>query len=106
MVLLQLVTEREGAYGAPASLVFTASEEEVLRMLQRRYEGKTAKQQCRHAVGTLAWAAWVLGRLGGWKGYARASPPGPITMRRGLDRFMSQYAGWLLAQHGRTNDYS
>jgi len=106
LVLLQLVTERDGDYGAPASMVFTASEEEMLRVLQRRYEGKTAKQRCGHAAGSLAWAAWVLGRLGGWTGYARASPPGPITMRRGLDRFMSQYEGWLLAQHGRTNNYS
>ncbi len=106
LFLLQLVTERDGAYGAPASLVFTRSEAVFLRVLQCRYEGKTAKQRCGHAEGSLAWSAWVIGRLGGWKGYGRASPPGPTTMRRGLDRFMSQYAGWLLGQHERTDEYS
>ncbi len=106
LALLQLVTERDGDYGAPVSVVFTAKEAVFLSVLQRRYEGKTAKQRCRHGQGSLAWAAWVIGRLGGWKGYARASPPGPITMRRGLDRFMDQYAGWLLAQHGRINNYA
>ncbi len=106
LALLQLVTERDGDYGAAASVVFTAEEAVFLSVLQGRLEGKTAKQQCQHAAGRLAWAAWVIGRLGGWKGYARASPPGPITMRRGLDRFMSQYAGWLLGKHGQRLGYA
>jgi len=104
--VLQLVSERDGGYGAPASILFTAEEEALLRVLQGRLEGKTKQQQCSHGQGTLAWAAWVIGRLGGWKGYARESPPGPITMRRGLDRFLSQYEGWILARHAQAEGYA
>ena len=100
LVQLQLVEERDGAAGAASSLVFSASAVVFLGILVRQLEGKTEKQQCPHAAGTLAWASWVIGRLGGWKGYASQSPPGPVTMKRGLTRFMSQYAGWRLAQVG------
>ena len=97
LVQLQLVTEREGEAGASASLVWSAEAEAFMRMLQGKLEGKTQKQQCAHKKGTLAWSAWIIARLGGWKGYSSQSPPGPITMRRGIERFMAQFAGWQLA---------
>ncbi len=34
---------------------------------------------------SLARAGWVIARLGGWN--CCGKPPGPITMRRGLERF-------------------
>ncbi len=105
LVQLQLVTERSGEAGVEASLVFSESALLFLGVLQSELEGKTRKQQCSHAVGSLAWASWVIGRLGGWKGYASQSPPGPITMRRGLERFMSQYWGWSLAHVVQTRGY-
>jgi len=46
----------------------------------------------------LSWASWVIARLGGWKGYTKQRPPGPITMKRGLDKFDLIYQGWLLAK--------
>lgn len=98
LVLMQLVSARGGEVDESATLIFTEESLPFLRALQRKLEGKTPKQQCAHESGTLAWASWVVGRLGGWTGYARASPPGPITMRRGLQRLESQYAGWQLAQ--------
>ena len=85
------------AAGASASLVWSAEAEAFMRMLQGKLEGKTQKQQCAHKKGTLAWSAWIIARLGGWKGYSSQSPPGPITMRRGIERFMAQFAGWQLA---------
>ena len=106
LVQLQLVTERAGGAAVEASLVFSGSAAVFLRVLQTQLEGKTKKQQCRHAVGSLAWASWVIGRLGGWKGYASQSPPGPITMRRGLERFMRQFSGWHLAQVMQTKGYA
>jgi exonuclease VII small subunit len=95
LVQLQLVTGRASA--VDASLVWTSEAVVFLKVLQTQMEGKTKKQQCSYGAGTLAWTSWIIGRLGGWKGYASQSPPGPITMRRGLERFMSQFAGWQLA---------
>ena len=98
LVQLQLVMAREGHPRLEASLVWAPTAILFLGVLQKQLEGATKKQQCPHEGGTLAWTAWIIGRLGGWKGYASQSPPGPITMRRGLERFMSQFAGWQLAQ--------
>ena len=106
LVQLQLVTGRAGSAAVEASLVFSGSALVFLGVLQSQLEGKTKKQQCAHGVGSLAWASWVIGRLGGWKGYASQSPPGPITMRRGLERVMSQFSGWQLAQVMQTKEYA
>ncbi len=38
-----------------------------------------------HVIASLAFAAWVIARLGGWTGYY--GKPGPQVMRRGLDDF-------------------
>jgi hypothetical protein len=46
----------------------------------------------------MAWASWIIARLGGWNEYASESLPGPIIMLRGLQKFELQYEGWLLAQ--------
>ena len=34
-----------------------------------RMEGKTEKQKNQLPRNQLSWAAWVIARLGGWKGY-------------------------------------
>ena len=83
---MQLVHARDGATPIPAEEVFTADEVEALRLQQPILEGRTTKQKNPHACGSLAWASWIIARLGGWKGYASESPPGPITMRHGLTR--------------------
>jgi len=84
--IMQLVHARDGTTPIPADEVFTADEVETLRLQQPTLEGRTAKQKNPHAPGSLAWASWTIARLGGWKGYASESPPGPITMRHGLTR--------------------
>ena len=100
LMLMQLVSGRSGPAGdEPATTVFTRETFAFMDVLRRKLEGKTEKQQCPHAKGTLAWGSWIVGRLGGWDGYARSDPPGPITMRRGFERLISHYAGWQLA-HG------
>jgi Transposase DDE domain len=98
LVLMQLVSGREGNTEETADVIFTEPGLAFMEALQGRLEGKTERQRCPHRSRTLAWASWVVARLGGWTGYARAAPPGPITMRRGLERLQSQYEGWLLAQ--------
>ncbi len=100
--LLQLVSDRDGSMGAPAEIVFSVEEIDFLGYLQRILEGKTHKQQNPYVDGTLAWAAWMIGRLGGWTGYKRSSPPGPIRMKRGMERFRERFVGWQLARASYT----
>lgn len=96
--ILQLTLERDGAHGVPATVVFTESELDYQAQLGPTLEGHTVKQQNPWTPRTLAWSAWIIGRLGGWKGYRSQSPPGYITMKRGLERFAAMFAGWQLAQ--------
>lgn len=84
--IMQLVHARDGTTPIPAAEVFAADEIAALSLQQPALEGRTAKQKNPHPAGSLAWASWIIARLGGWKGYASESPPGPITMRHGLSR--------------------
>jgi hypothetical protein len=96
---MQLVQARSStAPGPPASWVFDADQMPVLAALQDRLEGRTVKQRNPHPPRTLAWAAWIIARLGGWTGYASERPPGPITMRNGLARFAAIHQGYSLAK--------
>jgi hypothetical protein len=67
-------------------------------LICKKLEGKTKKQINPYAKGSMAWAAWIIARLGGWNGYQSESPPGPITMLRGLQKFELQHKGWLLVK--------
>lgn len=95
--IMQLVQERDGHGGYPATIIFEKNELSLLEKLSTDLEGNTTKQQNPHSKYSLAWAAWVIGRLGGWKGYASQSPPGPISMKRGLEEFRATFIGWSLA---------
>ncbi len=87
--IMQLVRARDGTQPAPAAEVFSAAEIEALSLHLPSLEGKTAKQKNPHPAASLAWASWIIARLGGWKGYASESPPGPITMRHGLTKLQA-----------------
>jgi len=95
--ILQLTLERDGTHGVPATVVFSDAELTYQDQLGPILEGATLKQQNPFSPHTLAWSAWIIGRLGGWKGYRSQSPPGYITMKRGLERFSSMFVGWQLA---------
>jgi hypothetical protein len=82
----------------PLSDVFTEEESGLLNILLTQLEGKTEKQKNPYQKGKLAWASWIIARLGGWKGYASERPPGPITMYDGQQEFASLYRGWRLAR--------
>jgi Transposase DDE domain len=92
---MQLMLAREGK-DQLVSIVFDECEQKVLRLAQKKLEGKTQKQKNPHSPEKLSWAAWIIARLGGWKGYQSESPPGPITMLRGLRRFESLLEGYQL----------
>jgi hypothetical protein len=96
--VMQLVRAREGSEQA-AELVFDQQEQACLQELAPTLEGNTPKQRNPHSPHSLAWAAWLIARLGGWNGYASERPPGVITMHRGLKHFEALFLGWQLARN-------
>jgi len=88
---MQLVQERDGQHGLPASTVFAPAEIATLEALNPTLEGNTVKQKNPHPALSLAWAAWVIARLGCWHCYGK--PPGPITFHGGMERFKAIHQG-------------
>jgi hypothetical protein len=95
-ITLQLVQAREGRGQQKVGLVFDADQIAALQALNQKYEAATKRLKNPHPPDHLAWAAWIIGRLGGWDGYPSSKPPGPITMKNGLERFYAIAAGWSL----------
>ena len=95
-VTLQLVQARDGRSRQSAAVAFSAPELETLQALLPEVEGKTQAQKNPHPQRSLAWAAWIIAKLGGWDGYPKSKPPGPITFRHGLQDFRSLAHGWSL----------
>lgn len=94
--IMQLVQARDGRSRQDAQIAFTPQEIETLRALLPTLEGKTARQKNPHPPLSLAWAAWVIAKLGGWDGYPKSTPPGPITFRHGLQYFRAVAHGHAL----------
>jgi hypothetical protein len=102
--ILQLVAARDGKSMQTADTVFHNDEQKVLEQLGKNHEGNTQAQKNPYNKGTLAWAAWIIARLGGWTGYRKERPPGPITMKNGLTRFYGIMAGVLLGVALKSKD--
>jgi Transposase DDE domain len=98
MLTLQLTLARDGATRQPVSDGFNEIEVRVLRRIEQSLPGKTAKQLNPQPPDSLAWAAWIIARLGGWTGYASQKPPGPKTIHLGLTEFQALAQGWLLCE--------
>lgn len=96
--IMSLVESRDGKNNRSASDLYTKNELILLLLICKKIEGKTEKQKNPFAENSMSWAAWIIARLGGWNGYRSESPPGPIIMLRGLQKFELQYEGWVLAQ--------
>ena len=92
-VTLQLVQARDGHSAEPASVAFAEEQIAALEALGPTLEGRTSLQKNPHPRRSLAWATWIIGRLGGWDGYPSSKPPGPITLRYGLEYFHAFAAG-------------
>jgi hypothetical protein len=101
--LMQLVQGRDETAGnCKATRVFSPAEIVVLYALLKTLQGKTERQKNLHPAETLPWAAWCIARLGGWKGYSSARPPGPNTFIQGLLRFSAIAEGFALARQLQT----
>jgi Transposase DDE domain len=82
---IQLVKARDGTTGQSLTDAFDPADQPILEAISGQLEGKTERQKNPHPRGSLAFAGWVIGRLGGWTGYY--GKPGPRIMRQGLDDF-------------------
>jgi hypothetical protein len=85
VTVMQLVKARDGTTGQSLADAFDPADQPILEAISTQLEGKTARQKNPHPGGSLAFAGWVIGRLGGWTGYY--GKPGPRIMRQGLDDF-------------------
>jgi len=92
---IQLVRARDGSTHQKLTDGFDKEDLPLLEMANKKMEGKTEKQKNPHRKGSLAWASWIIGRLGGWHCYYK--PPGTKVMHIGLQRFDAMKVGWLLA---------
>lgn len=95
-VTMQLIHARDGRSGQPAEIIFTEPEIQALNHLLPEIEGQTQAQKNPHPPRSLAWAAWIIAKLGGWDGYASSRPPGPVTFKHGLQEFRAIALGWSL----------
>lgn len=95
-ITLQLVQARDGRSRQAAEVAFTPVEVRTLDALLPTLEGATLAQKNPHPPHSLAWATWIIAKLGGWDGYKSSKPPGPITLRHGLEYFHSIAFGWSL----------
>lgn len=84
--------------GQPIEDVFNQQQIEVLHKINRKYQGVTKKQQNLNDPNKTKWAAWIIGRLGGWKGYDSQGPPGVIVLKRGMDMLSYIIEGINLAK--------
>ena len=85
VTVMQLVKARDGTTDRQLADAFEPADQPILEAVSARLEGDTARQKNPHPKGSLAFAAWVIARLGGWTGYY--GKPGPKVMRRGLEDF-------------------
>jgi len=96
--ILQLRQARNGQTKQLPSLVFSEEQLACMEDILPRFEGKTDKQKNPYHRNNLAWAVWIIARLGGWKGYASQRPPGVIILHDGWIRFHTLFEGWAIAK--------
>jgi hypothetical protein len=91
----QLVHARDGTQGPqplrPVTDAFDPEDAPLLEAFSAKLEGKTERQKNPHPKGSLAYAAWVCARLGGWTGYY--GKPGPLVMLNGWLDFQAAKRG-------------
>lgn len=85
--IMQLVKARNDN-GVKITAVFDHSKQQCLKDILPKLNGKTLKQQNPYQSSQLAWATWIVARLGRWDGFAPQRPPGVIIIIHiGLEKF-------------------
>lgn len=84
----RLKAARNGEVKQELTSTFSNKEIECLHKLNPTLQGNTEKQKNPYPPSELAYASWIIARLGGWKEYYNASrPPGTKTFAWGLEKF-------------------
>ena len=95
ITIQQLVHARDGVQGPqPLRPILDAFDPEDIPLIEafcEKLQGKTERQKNPHPKGSLAYAAWVCARLGGWTGYY--GKPGPLVMLEGWLDFQAAKRG-------------
>jgi Transposase DDE domain len=93
--ILQLLEGRDRP-DLDATIALSIDQQNCLQSLAPTLDGKTKKQQNPHPPRSMAWATWLIARLGGWSGYQSQRPPGMPTLVQGWRRFEAIFLGWNL----------
>ena len=96
VITMQMVQARDGKSAEPALIAFSSTQISTLSAIEKSYLESTPTRQNPHAHSSMAWAAWIIARIGGWDGYRSSRPPGPITYRNGLNSFYQIHRGLRL----------
>jgi Transposase DDE domain len=96
--VLQLLIARDSDAPQSIETAFSEQEIEALSVLSPTLEGNTEKLKNPYNPSEVKFAIWVIARLAGWSGYQKQTPPGPITLHRGLLKFKQIFEGYKIAK--------
>jgi hypothetical protein len=98
VTVTQLVRARDNPHGQSLIDAFDQGDQTLIEAICADYEGPnpTKRQTNPHPKGTMAFATWVIARLGAWTGYY--GKPGPRVLNRGLQEFHAIKYGAKLAR--------
>jgi Transposase DDE domain len=87
ITVTQLLRSRDNPSGQSMRDAFDPDDEPLIEAVCKDYEGSnpTKRQTNPYPNGTLAYATWVIARLGGWTGYY--GKPGSLNISRGLQKY-------------------
>lgn len=94
--ILQMMIAYEDDNEQAIEDMFGQDEQQCLLMINEKMQGETEKLKNKNKPNTVKWAAWIIARLGGWKGYHLSRKPGPIVFQKGLVKFYNMYEGWMM----------
>jgi hypothetical protein len=96
VTVMQLIKARDNPEGQTINVVFNTLDRKIMAIINADYEGPNPRprQKNPHPPASLAYATWVIGRLGGWTGYY--DKPGPKTLTAGLRKFNAIKQGAIM----------
>ena len=100
VTVTQLARARDNPSGQSLEDAFDAADQPLIEAICADYQGPnpTRRQTNPHPQGAMAFATWVIARLGGWTGYY--GKPGPRVLNRGLRKFHAiKYGASLVSRN-------
>lgn len=80
-------------------ILFKKDDIEPLENCNRQFQNAT--QQNPFKLHSIAWACWVIAKLGGWRTFSKqdTSKSDVNMLQKGLDIYVERKAGWLMIKH-------